>query len=76
MPGCPDETRRGIAYARRRCCPSHPLHRLPVRRPADAQRRLEMANLSDFEMTSITGEKVELSQYADKLCLVVNVATK
>ena len=34
-----------------------------------------MATLSDFEMTSITGEKVQLSQYEGKVCLIVNVAT-
>ena len=35
-----------------------------------------MASLHDFEMTSITGEQVKLSQYEGKVCLVVNVATK
>ena len=34
-----------------------------------------MASLYDFEMTSITGEQVPLSDYRDKLCLVVNVAS-
>lgn len=34
-----------------------------------------MATLSDFEMQSITGETVSLSQYAGKVSLIVNVAT-
>ena len=34
-----------------------------------------MAALSDFEMTSITGEQAKLSQYDGKVCLIVNVAT-
>ena len=35
-----------------------------------------MTKLSDFEMTSIAGERVQLSQYEAKVCLVVNVATQ
>ena len=35
-----------------------------------------MATLADFEMTLITGEKVNLSQYEGKVCLIVNVATQ
>ena len=35
-----------------------------------------MATLSDFEMTSISGEKVQLSQYEGKVCLIVNVASE
>lgn len=34
-----------------------------------------MTTLHDFEMTSITGDQVPLSTYADQLCLVVNVAS-
>ena len=34
-----------------------------------------MANFHDFEMLSIAGEKVSLSDYADQVCLVVNVAS-
>ena len=35
-----------------------------------------MATLGDFQMTSITGDQVELSQYEGKVCLIVNVATQ
>ena len=35
-----------------------------------------MAGLSDFEMTSIQGESVQLSQYDGTVCLIVNVATQ
>lgn len=34
-----------------------------------------MASMHDFEMTSITGESVALSDYAGQICLVVNVAS-
>ncbi len=34
-----------------------------------------MASLHDFEMASISGEPVKLSQFEGQLCLVVNVAT-
>ena len=35
-----------------------------------------MATMHDFEMASITGERVKLSQYQGQVCLIVNVATK
>ena len=35
-----------------------------------------MATMHDFEMASITGERVKLSQYKGQVCLIVNVATK
>jgi len=35
-----------------------------------------MASLYDFQMESITGESVDLSSYAGKVCLVVNVASE
>lgn len=35
-----------------------------------------MASMHDFEMKSITGEQVALSQYAGKICLVVNLASQ
>ena len=35
-----------------------------------------MASMHDFEMTSITGEQVSLSDYKGKLCLIVNVASE
>ena len=35
-----------------------------------------MPSLHDFEMASITGEPVKLSQYEGQLCLVVNVASR
>ena len=35
-----------------------------------------MAGIHDFEMQNITGETVSLSDYAGKVCLIVNVATK
>ena len=35
-----------------------------------------MATLHDFEMESITGESVPLSNYAEKVCLIVNVASE
>lgn len=34
-----------------------------------------MSNFFDFEMKSITGETVNLQQYAGKAALVVNVAS-
>jgi glutathione peroxidase-family protein len=34
-----------------------------------------MTTLSDFTMTSITGEAVALSAYAGQVCLIVNVAS-
>ncbi len=35
-----------------------------------------MANFHDFEMASITGENVSLSDYEGQVCLVVNLASK
>ena len=35
-----------------------------------------MPSLHDFQMRSIDGEDVALSQYAGQICLVVNVASK
>jgi glutathione peroxidase-family protein len=35
-----------------------------------------MATFYDFEMQSITGEAVPLSEYEGQVCLVVNVASK
>ncbi len=35
-----------------------------------------MANFHDFEMESITGEQVKLSQYEGEVCLVVNLASR
>ena len=35
-----------------------------------------MATLYDFEMDSSTGERVPLSRFEGKVCLIVNVATK
>jgi glutathione peroxidase-family protein len=35
-----------------------------------------MAGIHDFEMQTITGETVSLSDYAGKVCLIVNLATK
>ena len=35
-----------------------------------------MATLHDFEMESITGETVSLSDYDGKVCLVVNLASR
>jgi len=34
-----------------------------------------MAKFSDFEMASITGDPIKLSQFEGQVCLVVNVAT-
>ena len=34
-----------------------------------------MSTFHDFEMTSIDGEQVSFSQFADAACLVVNVAS-
>ena len=36
----------------------------------------DMPSMHDFQMTSIDGEDVALSQYEGKGCLVVNVASK
>ena len=35
-----------------------------------------MTDFHSIEMTSITGQSENLSQYDDRVCLVVNVATK
>ena len=35
-----------------------------------------MASFHDFEMALITGENVSLSEYKDKHCLVVNLASQ
>ena len=35
-----------------------------------------MASVHDFQMESITGESVSLSDYNGKVCLVVNLATR
>jgi glutathione peroxidase-family protein len=34
-----------------------------------------MARFHEFSMDSITGEKVDFSDYEGKVCLLVNVAT-
>jgi len=35
-----------------------------------------MSKFNDITMNSITGEPVKFSSFKDKVCLVVNVATK
>ena len=35
-----------------------------------------MASFHDFELDSITGESVSLSDYEGKVCLVVNLASR
>ncbi len=35
-----------------------------------------MATLYDFEMSSITGESVKLSDHEGQVCLIVNVASE
>ena len=35
-----------------------------------------MASIHDFEMASITGESVSLSQYEGQICLIVNLASQ
>ena len=35
-----------------------------------------MASLHDFEMNSIEGESVKLSQFENQVCLIVNVASE
>ena len=35
-----------------------------------------MPALHDLEMNSITGEPVPLSRYKDKVCLIVNLASR
>ena len=35
-----------------------------------------MASIHDFEMASITGESVSLSQYEGQVCLIVNLASR
>lgn len=35
-----------------------------------------MTNMHDFEMTSIQGEPVELSDFRNQFCLVVNIASQ
>ena len=35
-----------------------------------------MASLHDFDMESITGEPVKLSDYEGQVCLIVNLASE
>jgi len=35
-----------------------------------------MASMHDFQMKSITGEMVDLSDYEGQVCLIVNVASE
>ncbi len=35
-----------------------------------------MASLHDFEMESVTGEPVKLSDYEGQVCLIVNLASE
>lgn len=35
-----------------------------------------MASMHDFEMETITGETVSLSQYEGRVCLIVNLASR
>ena len=35
-----------------------------------------MASFHDFEMASITGESVKLSNFENQVCLIVNVASQ
>lgn len=35
-----------------------------------------MANMHDFEMTSIRGESISLSDFENQVCLVVNLASQ
>jgi glutathione peroxidase-family protein len=35
-----------------------------------------MASMHDFTMKSISGDQVDLSGFADQVCLVVNVASE
>lgn len=35
-----------------------------------------MASMHDFTMTSINGDQIDLSTFADQVCLVVNVASE
>ena len=39
-------------------------------------RRKPMPSMHDFTMTSIAGKEVNLSDYAGRVCLVVNVASQ
>ncbi len=35
-----------------------------------------MASMHDFQMSSISGSTVNLSDYKDQVCLIVNVASE
>ena len=48
---------------------------LPIHLPTQRETR-PMSAFHDLTMTSITGDAVALSQYAGKLCLVVNLASR
>ncbi len=53
------------------------LGRSVMRRPERVPgKEKDMASMHDFEMKTITGETVSLSEYAGKVCLVVNVASE
>jgi glutathione peroxidase-family protein len=38
-------------------------------------KEIAMTNFHSFSMQSIDGDAVDLSQYKDKVCLIVNVAS-
>jgi hypothetical protein len=42
----------------------------------DGRKGVSMSTLSDFEMTSITGESISLSSFENQVCLIVNVASE
>ena len=39
------------------------------------EKEIPMASFADFEMASIAGDPIKLSQFQGQVCLVVNVAT-
>ena len=41
-----------------------------------ARKERTMASMHDFQMKSITGEMVDLSDYEGQVCLIVNVASE
>ena len=43
--------------------------------PEGSRKERNMASMHDFEMNSITGENVSLSDYKGKVCLIVNLAS-
>jgi len=55
--------------------PAPPPGWVPLLPSVPTTRRSPVSHFHDLTMTSITGEAVPFSRFADRLCLIVNVAS-